>query len=194
MAYGDIDRAAADVGQALDINVPLEPGGKSFVPVDVLKACRTVLINTEPCAVAECVAPGSELIEERDEILANGAGNQAGFVQGPVEFAREAVQTVGLGSRGVACTTRTGLHGRPLREVRSPSRPSRGARSRWMPECAPGIRRLPPSCRVPARRRQGPGSPASQAAGRHGRCGDSDATVHGPRGSRGDRGTLRGGG
>ena len=96
-AYGVIDRSGAEVGQALDVNVSLEPGGKAFVPVNVLKACGTVLINAEPSAVAECVSPRSELIEARDEILANGAGNQAGFVQDPVEFESEGTQAVGLG-------------------------------------------------------------------------------------------------
>ena len=97
-AYGDIDRAGADVGQALDVNVPmLESGGKAFVLENVLKSGGTVLINADPCAVAEGVAPGPEFIEACNEILANGAGNKTGFVQDPVEFVREAVQSVGAG-------------------------------------------------------------------------------------------------
>ena len=120
-AYGDIDRPGADVGQALDVNVPLEPGGKAFVSVNVLKVGGTVFGDAEPCAVAECVAPGSEFIEARDEILANGAGNQAGFVQDPVEFDGEAVQAVGLGAQeslpplGKGCMiVRLPKGGRPL--------------------------------------------------------------------------------
>ena len=97
MRYGDIDCPGADVGEALDVNVPLEPGGKAFVLVNVLKVGGTVFGDAEPRAVAECVAPGSEFIEACDEILANGAGNQAGFVQDPVEFDGEAVQAVGPG-------------------------------------------------------------------------------------------------
>ena len=96
-AYGDIDRPGADVEQALDVIVPLEPGGKAFVRVNVLKAAGTVFRDAELRAVTECIAPGSEFIEARDEILANGAENQAGFVQDTVEFEGESVHAVGAG-------------------------------------------------------------------------------------------------
>ena len=77
-AYGDIDRACADVGQVLDTNVPLERDGKVLVvPIEVLKAGGTVFGHAEPRAVAEGVAPGPEFIETRYEILANGAGNRS---------------------------------------------------------------------------------------------------------------------
>ena len=95
----DNDRLGADVGQALDVDAPLEPGGKAFVHVDVLKTSGAVFADAEPRAMAECVAPGSEFIEARDEILANGAGNQAGFVQDPVEFEGEAAHAVDLGAQ-----------------------------------------------------------------------------------------------
>ena len=82
-AYGDTDRAGADVGQAFDINVPLEPGRKTVVPVNVFKAAGTVFGDAEPCAVAECVAPGSEFVEACDEIPRERRGEPGRLRSGP---------------------------------------------------------------------------------------------------------------
>ena len=95
-AYRDIDCPGADARQVRGGNVRLETDGKTFVHVNVLKAAGTIFGNAEPCAVAECVAPGLEFIKARDEILANGVGYHASFVQDTIEFEGEAVLTADL--------------------------------------------------------------------------------------------------
>ena len=63
----------------------------------MLEVAGTVFANAEPCAVAECVAPGPEFFQARDEVFANGVGNPVVFTQNSVELKGKAVHAVDPG-------------------------------------------------------------------------------------------------
>ena len=86
-AYGDVDGSGANVGKRLKMDVTLECGGKLvFLGAEVVKVGGAVFSDTEQCAVAEGISPGSEFVEVFDEIVENGVGNEAGLIEEFVEF------------------------------------------------------------------------------------------------------------